>query len=51
MQDIENRVGDLTMLARDNNYFWWSDEENPLTGRHGGLSSMDMLVPFVSVSL
>lgn len=51
MPDIENRIGDLTMLARDNNYFWWSDEENPLTGRHGGLSSMDMLVPFVSVSL
>lgn len=49
--DIQNRIGDLIMLAKDNNYLWWSDEENPLIGRHGGLSEMDMVVPFVSVIL
>lgn len=51
MEDIENRIGDLVLLARDNNYLWWSDEENPLIGRHGGLSELDMIVPFFSVAL
>lgn len=49
--DIHNRIGDLIMLAKDNNYLWWSDEENPLIGRHGGLTEMDMVVPYVSVLL
>ncbi len=49
--DIHNRIGDLIMLAKDNNYLWWSDEKNPLIGRHGGLTEMDMVVPFVSVLL
>lgn len=51
MSDIHNRIGDITLLARDKNYLWWSDEENPLTGRHGGLSAMDMIVPFVAIPL
>ncbi len=51
MNDIHNRIGDITLLARDQNYLWWSDEENPLTGRHGGLSAQDMIVPFVAIPL
>jgi len=51
MQDIHNRIGDITLLARDKNYLWWSDQENPLTGRHGGLSALDMIVPFVAIPL
>ncbi len=51
MSDIHNRIGDITLLARDKNYLWWSDEENPLTGRHGGLSALDMIVPFVAIPL
>ncbi|MBE0688133.1 MAG: alkaline phosphatase family protein, partial [Anaerolineaceae bacterium] len=51
MPDIGNRIGDIILLARDNNYLWWSDEENPLTGRHGGLSALDMIVPFVAIPL
>ncbi len=51
MPDIGNRIGDITLLARDSNYLWWSDEENPLTGRHGGLSELDMIVPFVAIPL
>ncbi len=51
MDDIENRIGDLVLLAKNNNYLWWSDEENPLIGRHGGLSELDMIVPFLSVAL
>jgi len=51
MNDIYNRIGDITLLARDQNYLWWSDEENPLIGRHGGLSALDMIVPFVAIPL
>jgi predicted AlkP superfamily pyrophosphatase or phosphodiesterase len=51
MADMTNRVGDLTVLAKGNNYFWWADEENPLLGRHGGLSPHDMLVPFLTARL
>lgn len=30
------------------NYLWWSYEENPLTRRHGSLSVLDMIMPFVA---
>jgi hypothetical protein len=49
--DIHNRIGDKIMLAKENNFLWWSDEENPLFGRHGGLTANDMIVPFVTISL
>jgi hypothetical protein len=51
MPDNHNRISDITLLARDNNYLWWSDEEKPLTGRHSGLSAMDMIVSFVAIPL
>ncbi len=51
MADIHNRIGDLTMIAKGNNYLWWSDEANPLLGRHGGLSPHDMVVPFLAARL
>jgi hypothetical protein len=45
------RVGDLTLAARDNAYLWWSDKENRLIGRHGGLHPQEMLVPFLAAPL
>jgi hypothetical protein len=39
------------VLAKNNNYLWWSEEENPLIGRHGGLTELDMIVPFLAISL
>lgn len=30
---------------------WWSEKENLLIGRHGGLSADEMLVPFLAVRL
>ena len=51
MPDIYNRIGDFILLARDDHYIWWGKEENPLIGRHGGLSPSDMLVPFLVVAL
>lgn len=48
---ISDRMGDLIVIARDDSYLWWSVEENPLLGRHGGLSPDEMLVPFLAVRL
>ena len=44
---IEDRTGDLILLARGDAFLWWSDKENPLLGRHGGLTPDEMLVPFL----
>jgi hypothetical protein len=30
---------------------WWANKENPLIGRHGGLSSEEMLVPLLAARL
>jgi hypothetical protein len=49
-QTIE-RMGDLVVLARGNAYLWWAATENPLIGRHGGLTPKEMLVPFLAVRL
>jgi hypothetical protein len=49
--DLENRVGDLIAISRDEAYLWWSKEQDFLLGRHGGMNSQDMLVPFLAVKL
>ncbi|HVN56152.1 MAG TPA: alkaline phosphatase family protein [Anaerolineaceae bacterium] len=40
------RTGDQILIARGDAYLWWSPKENPMLGRHGGLSREEMLVPF-----
>lgn len=45
---IYNRLGDLIIAAKGNAYWWWAAKENPLIGRHGGLSEEEMLVPFLA---
>jgi predicted AlkP superfamily pyrophosphatase or phosphodiesterase len=49
--DLPNRMGDLILLARGEAYLWWSNKENHLFGRHGGLSPDEMLVPFLAARL
>jgi predicted AlkP superfamily pyrophosphatase or phosphodiesterase len=49
--ELSDRMGDLIVIARDDSYLWWNSEENPLLGRHGGLSPDEMLVPFLAVRL
>jgi hypothetical protein len=49
--DIENRIGDLIAISREDAYLWWADEKDFLLGRHGGLSPHDMIVPFLAVKL
>lgn len=45
------RMGDLTVLAKGNAYWWWGNRENPLLGRHGGLTEQEMVVPFLAAPL
>jgi hypothetical protein len=49
--EIYDRLGDLIAAARGNAYWWWASKENPLIGRHGGLSAQEMLVPLLAVRL
>jgi hypothetical protein len=46
-----DRLGDLTVIAHGDSYLWWAQKENPLSGRHGGLSSQEMLVPLLAARL
>ncbi len=45
-----NRIGDMVVVPFDDAYWWWSNRENRLIGRHGGLSSHEMLVPLAFIS-
>lgn len=46
-----SRLGDRVLVCQDDNYLWWADRDNPLVGRHGGLTADEMLVPFVAIRL
>jgi hypothetical protein len=43
------RLGDLTVITHQDAYLWWAAKDNPLIGRHGGLSSEEMLVPLMAL--
>ena len=48
---LADRLGDLIVIAHNDAYLWWAEKENPLVGRHGGLSAEEMIVPLLSVLL
>ena len=48
---MSDRIGDLIAFARGDAYWWWAAKDNPMIGRHGGLSPEEMLVPFFAVRL
>jgi len=48
---LAERIGDLVVAARGKAYWWWSAKENPLIGRHGGLSPEEMIVPLLAARL
>ncbi len=48
---LAERLGDLILIARGSAYLWWGTNENPLVGRHGGLSPEEMLVPLLAAPL
>jgi hypothetical protein len=43
---VSDRLGERVVIALNDSYLWWAPKENPLIGRHGGLSEQEMLVPF-----
>ncbi len=49
--NLYDRLGDVVLVGRGGAYLWWADKDNPLIGRHGGLHSDEMLVPFLAVCL
>lgn len=48
---LAERLGDLVVAARGSAYWWWGQKENPLIGRHGGLTADEMLVPLLAAPL
>jgi len=46
-----DRLGDLIVIAKGDAYLWWSNKDNHLVGRHGGLHPQEMLVPFLATRL
>ncbi|UCD99877.1 MAG: alkaline phosphatase family protein [Chloroflexota bacterium] len=46
-----DRLGDLILVSRQNAYLWWSAKPDHLLGRHGGLSSDEILIPFLAAGL
>lgn len=46
--NLLERIGDFTVFARKQAYLWWGAVENPLIGRHGGLTEQEMVVPFLA---
>lgn len=43
-----SRLGDRMVISRGKAYLWWPDKQNNMLGRHGGLSELEMLVPFLA---
>jgi hypothetical protein len=48
---LYSRLGDLIGAAQKQAYLWWSHKDNRLLGRHGGLSTEEMLVPLAAAWL
>ena len=45
------RMGDRVVVPQDHAYWWWANKDNPLMGRHGGLTAREMLVPLFALPL
>jgi hypothetical protein len=45
------RMGDRVVVPQDHAYWWWANKDNPLVGRHGGLTEQEMLVPLFALPL
>ena len=48
---VPERLGDWVLIPQGGAYMWWANKENPLRGRHGGLSPQEMLVPFWAMEI
>jgi hypothetical protein len=48
---VYERAGDLVVFPQGDAYWWFANRDNPLIGRHGGLSRDEMLVPFFALEI
>ena len=48
---LADRVGDFVLIPQADAYWWFGSNENPLLGRHGGMSKIEMESPLFSVVL
>lgn len=48
---LTDRVGDFVVLPDEGVFWYFANRENPLLGRHGGLSRAEMLVPLLGLVL
>jgi hypothetical protein len=46
-----DRLGERIVITHGDAYLWWAPKENPLIGRHGGVSREEMLVPLLAKRL
>ena len=47
---LPERVGDYVIFPQAPAYWWFGSRDNPLLGRHGGLSRTEMLIPLVAAA-
>jgi hypothetical protein len=43
-----DRLGERVVITHGDAYLWWAAKDNPLIGRHGGVSREEMLVPLLA---
>lgn len=49
---LSERLGEWVLVPQQDAYlWWWWQKENPLLGRHGGMSPAEMLIPFLAIDL
>ncbi len=48
---VYDRTGDWIAIPQGNAYWWFANKDNPLIGRHGGLSQDEMLVPLFAMEV
>ncbi len=46
---LSERIGDFILFAQNDSYLWWANKNNPLYGRHGGLTRTEMIVPLIGL--
>ena len=49
--DFDDRIGDIIALATTDKYLWRGLKANPLIGKHGGLTPIEMIVPLLMIEL
>lgn len=49
--DLEDRIGEIIALATTDKYLWRGLKANPLIGKHGGLTPIEMIVPLLMIDL